>query len=97
MKLTCPQCQTAMQLDPVAIPEEGAQVECYSCLHTFAIGGAAGAPPAPAPVGAGGFDVDFAAIPAAPAAQAAPRPVDVGAALFGGDAGFGFDMSAPPA
>jgi len=106
MKLTCPQCQTELQLDPVVVPEQGMAVSCYQCLHTFELslpGGMQGQAQVSSSVAGPDEraqpqldslnEIDFSAL-APPAQQGASLPpeLDVGAALFSDGDGFGFEL-----
>lgn len=35
MRITCPNCQAQYDIDPAMIPEEGRDVQCSSCAHTW--------------------------------------------------------------
>ncbi|MBS0564686.1 MAG: zinc-ribbon domain-containing protein [Proteobacteria bacterium] len=72
MRLTCPNCDAQYEVDAAVIPDEGRDVQCSSCGHTWFQAAAAEAVARPAPTDDGYEDLpDLDDLPAA-SPEAAP-------------------------
>jgi predicted Zn finger-like uncharacterized protein len=108
MRVVCPQCNAAYQIDDARVPERGASVKCSKCQTLFPVKRAApaeapgsGAVPLPGSGKTGGIPLPSparaAGSPPPPAIAPPPRPASAGVPLPSPFSPFGDAPTAPPA